>query len=72
MAKAIIGRSVDMEFRVGSQAHVFLEILRFSRASFTFVADAVNNLSQRCTNPGPLVARNFVPYRLILLGPRLR
>lgn len=72
MAKAVIGRSVAMEVRVGSQAHVFLETLRFSPASFTFVADAVYNLSQSCTNPGPQVALNFVPYRIVLLSPQLR
>ena len=69
MAKAVIGCSVAMEVRVGSQAHVFLEILRFSPASFTFVADAVYNLSQWCTNPGRQVALNFVPQCLIFLSP---
>ena len=65
-------RSVAIEVRVRSQAHIFIDILRFSPASFTFVADAVYNLSQRCTNLGLQVALNFVQYRLIFLSNHLR
>jgi hypothetical protein len=69
--RPLLGVLSPLEDRVGSQAHVFLDILSFSPASFAFVADAVYNISQSCTNPGPQVALNFVPYRLIILSPQL-
>jgi hypothetical protein len=48
-----LGVPSPLEVRVGSQAHVFLEILSFSPASFAFVADAVYNFSQEVYKSGP-------------------